>query len=160
MTYLIFKFNDWVFFHFLYAQICSWFFLVRNIFPCYLKHKSNPQWNFTNVETEWGNLIRGKESQKEANKLRIHLPPLLGVSKNIHQANSHDIYAECLVQIHAGPVLASSLSMNPCELFLVDSAGNALLVTTICSELTQSFLSLFSGDPQSPKGRTQWTHPI
>ena len=33
-----------------------------------------------------------------------------------HQANSHKIIAEDMVQIHTGPMLSASVSVSPCEL--------------------------------------------
>lgn len=48
--------------------------------------------------------------------------PLLGVSQK-HQAKSHSIYAEDLLQTPAGPVVAASVSVSSYAPCLVDSVG-------------------------------------
>lgn len=53
-----------------------------------------------------GNLIGRKESQEQAKKSEIRLLPLLGISQK-HQAISHNVYTENLVQTHAGPIRQS-----------------------------------------------------
>lgn len=73
----------------------------------------------------------GKEHQGQA-RVGDRPPPLLGVPQN-HQANSHDIHTEDLVQIHAYTMLAASVSVRPCEPCLVDSMDHVFLVSPIPS---------------------------
>ena len=55
--------------------------------------------------------IGEKESQEQAKEWETHLPPQLGVPQN-HQTNSHNKYAEDLVQTHGGPLPATSISVS------------------------------------------------
>lgn len=53
---------------------------------------------------------RQKDSKEQAKESETHLLP-----QNHQTTNCHTIYIECLLQIHAGPRLAVSVSVNPCE---------------------------------------------
>jgi hypothetical protein len=57
------------------------------------------------IEAWQSNLIGRKESQEQAKESEIYPLLLLGVPQK-HQANSHNIYAEDLVQAHVGSMLA------------------------------------------------------
>jgi hypothetical protein len=81
----------------------------------YNKTRQNPH-----IEAGQGNPVGEKESQEHARESKTHLLLLLGVPQS-HQANSHNIYTEDLAQTPAGPVLAVSVSVSPCETYLVDS---------------------------------------
>ena len=48
-----------------------------------------------------------------------------------HQVNSHNMHTEDLMQTHAGPVIATLVSVSSCEPCLVDSVGHVLLVSSI-----------------------------
>lgn len=67
--------------------------------------------------------------------------PLLGVPQT-NQVNNYRIYAENLLQTHAGSGIAASVSLKPYDLCLVDSMGQVLLCPQPLS-LLQFFLSLF-----------------
>ena len=74
--------------------------------------------------------IGEEELQMQAKESEMYLFPLLGVPQN-YQAKSHNIYREELVLYHAGPMLASSVSVSPSDGSLVDSIGLALLESSI-----------------------------
>ena len=89
------------------------------------------------------NSIRAKEPQVQVKESETSLLLLLGVPPK-HQANSHSLYSENLVAIHAGPVLAASVSVRPCDPCLADLMNHILLLSAI-SESYSSFSSSSSG---------------
>lgn len=61
-----------------------------------------------------------------------------------HQAKSHNIYSEDLVQAYASPILAISISLRSYDPWLADSVSHVLSISTFCSD-SYNFSSSFSG---------------
>lgn len=64
------------------------------------------------------------------------------------------MYAEDLVQTYAGPKLAASVPVSPCEPGLLDSVGRVLLVSSIPSE-SYNLSSPLPRDSLSSNGTNQ-----
>lgn len=79
----------------------------------------------THIETGQDSPIGGKESQEQTKESKTY-SLLLGVPQNC-QANSHDIYAEVLVQTLPGSLLVASFSVSQYEPCLVDWVYRILL---------------------------------
>lgn len=62
-----------------------------------------------------------------------------------HQGNSHNAYAEDLMQTHSSPILAASVFVSHCEPCLVESLGYVLLVPYIPSDSYNLSSSSFKG---------------
>lgn len=75
------------------------------------------------IEVEQGNVIGGKVSHDQAKESGLHLLPLLGVPQK-HQANSYNILAEHLAQIHAGSMIAIYVSVRVLEIQAVLGMGS------------------------------------
>lgn len=73
---------------------------------------------------------------------------LLSVPQS-HQANSRNLNTEGMVQAHAGPMLAGSVSVSPYESCLVDLTGRALLVSLPTLIPTMFSPRLLQGSPAS-----------
>lgn len=73
------------------------------------------------IKARQGNAIRRKRVPGARKRVRDMYPLLLLGDPQEHQAHSHSIFTEGLVQIHAGPVLAAPVSVSPCEHCLVNS---------------------------------------
>ena len=67
------------------------------------------------------NPVGGKEFQEQLKELVKLSLPLLSVLQE-HQATNHNLYAENLGQTH---MLATSVSVSPCEPCLVHSVGHS-----------------------------------
>ena len=96
----------------------------------------------------------GKESQEQAKESETHPLPQLGVIQK-QQTNSHNMYAEVLVQTHASPSLCEPI--------------RALLTwfSRLCPPgvlhsfwLLQSFHPFLLGIPWTPRGKAWWKPPI
>jgi hypothetical protein len=83
-----------------------------------------------------------KEFQEQAKESGTDLLLQLGVPQN-HQANNHNSYTEDMVERHAGPVLAVSVSVSSGGLYLVNSVILVLLEFSIPSD-TYSLSSVSS----------------
>lgn len=78
----------------------------------------------------------------------IRIPPK-------HQENSHNIDVEDLMQTHTGPILAASVSVSPCDAWLLESLT---MFPHAPSTLIPTIFLLFHRVPRSLKGRT-WLRP-
>ena len=87
----------------------------------------------------------GKESWEHAKESEIQTIPLLELPHS-RQANSHNIYAENLVQTYAGPVLATSWNLCEPMWMLLSWFGGPCSPDVLHSLwLLQSFLPIFLG---------------
>ena len=82
---------------------------------------------------DWGNPVGEKGYQVQAKESKTHPLQQLGVPQK-HQANSHNICAEDMVQTCAGPVHAAtvSLSLYAHALYLKDTS---LIESSVMSSL-------------------------
>ena len=72
------------------------------------------------------------ESPAQAKEPEIHMCLLLGVLQK-DPASSYIIYSDDLMQSLAGPMFTASVSVYPCEPYLVDSVTHVFLVFSIPS---------------------------
>lgn len=70
---------------------------------------------------------------KYAKESETHQLPLLWVSQKYQTNNNNTYTEEDLVQTHEAPVLATPVSVSPCEPYLVDLVGHVLPVSFILS---------------------------
>lgn len=81
----------------------------------------------THLEGHWGDM-----KQELLISYRIILRSWMHKTMNeVPKLNNSNIYAEDLAQTHAGPELATSVSVSPYEPCLVDPVGCILLVSSI-----------------------------
>lgn len=86
---------------------------------------------------------RGTKSRQ-----KTHTPTLAVSSTTKHQVNNHNTYAKNIPYTHAGIVVFTSVSLRPCESYLIEFCG--MCPPHLCSKILLSPLLL--GSPSS-KGR-------
>lgn len=76
----------------------------------------------------WAKQPNSSKRVPRADKSQRNKPPPTGGNSTKHQTNSHNLFAEDLVQTHE---LAASVSASPYEAYLGDLVGRVLFVSSI-----------------------------
>lgn len=76
-----------------------------------------------------GHYLQAEESLESRQMSKIHSTPTVESPKTIKLKN-HSMDVEDLAQTHVGSPIAASVSVRPCEPFLVDSVACVLLVSS------------------------------
>lgn len=103
------------------------------------------------IESGQDNLI-GKEVQRLGNESKTYPLPLLESHKK-HQADGYSVSTKDLMQILAGHLLDTSVSVSPDESFLVDSLGCGLMSSIPSYSYRPSFPHSMKGMEGESMGR-------